>query len=128
MFGRANKVRLSNCFIYQEINLYYDVKLHKLYINIFCLPISYLCVLFIYLFSLGNGTDGRWDTTGCKFLSQTKEGVVSCQCTHLTNFALLLDVYQTVSNPLSLQVVTWIGCAISLVGLALTIFIFSYFR
>ena len=41
---------VSNCFIYQEVNLYYDVKLNKLYINRFCLPISYVCVLFIYLF------------------------------------------------------------------------------
>ena len=77
--------------------------------------------------SLGKD-ESKWDSSGCVFVNETVGGKVTCECTHLTNFALLLDVYQTGSNPLSLQIVTWIGCAISLAGLALTIIIFTWFR
>ena len=53
---------------------------------------------------------------------------VRCKCDHLTNFALLMDVSQTGVNPLELQVITWIGCGLSLAGLFLTLLTFAIFR
>ena len=32
-----------------------------------------------------------WSREGCKSLPGEKSGTVRCECTHLTNFALLLD-------------------------------------
>lgn len=66
------------------------------------------------------GFIGEWLQDGCWLISED-EGSIVCGCNHLTNFAILMDVSQTAHNPLSLQIITWIGCGISLVGLTLTI-------
>ena len=39
-----------------------------------------------------------WSREGCKTLSRKIAGTVRCECTHLTNFALLLDVYKSDTN------------------------------
>ena len=69
-----------------------------------------------------------WSRDGCKTLPGKFDGTVRCECTHLTNFALMLDVDQSGSNPLSLKIITWIGCGISLFGLVITILTYSVFR
>ena len=33
---------------------------------------------------------GGWDDNGCRFVSATASGQVTCQCNHLTNFACLV--------------------------------------
>ena len=69
-----------------------------------------------------------WETSGCWLVNQTTKGLVTCKCNHLTNFAILMDVYQTGNNPESLQIITNIGCAVSLIGLLITILIYSFFK
>ena len=69
-----------------------------------------------------------WSRDGCKTLPGKLDGTVRCECTHLTNSALMLDVDQSGSNPLSLKIITWIGCGISLVGLLITVITYSVFR
>jgi len=64
---------------------------------------------------------------GCKKKSETNDHVI-CQCDHLTSFAILLDVTQTQKNPLELQIITWIGCGISLAGLLLTLITYGLFE
>ena len=54
--------------------------------------------------------------------------LVHCECHHLTNFALLLDVSQTGNDPQFLSVLTWIGSALSLFGLAVVIITHSIIR
>ena len=71
-------------------------------------------------FSLGNNTYGDWVTTACQLLNETRD-TVTCQCNHLTNFAILLDVYQKGKNIADLTEVTWIGCIVSIISLVLTI-------
>ena len=39
-----------------------------------------------------------WSKKDCKTFSGKIAGTVKCECTHLTNFALLLDVYKTDAN------------------------------
>ncbi len=39
------------------------------------------------------GGRGNWTTNGCK-LESDKDGVVTCSCSHLTNFAVLLVSFE----------------------------------
>ena len=71
---------------------------------------------------------GDWSTEGCYMVQSENSAIKHCRCNHLTNFAIILDVSQSGYNPLSLRIVTWIGCYISLVGLILTIISFTVFR
>ena len=91
--------------------------------------ICFVCikeVLKIYLVTSVPGVAGSWSDEGCTVLkSQEYEGFTTCKCTHLTNFALLLDISQTRHMSQGLSVITWIGCGISIAGLALTIITYS---
>ena len=75
------------------------------------------------------GVFGTWSNEGCSVSDiQKYDSYLTCECDHLTNFALLLDVSQTRAKPLALSVVTWIGCGISMLGLVLTIITYSCFK
>ena len=53
-----------------------------------------------------------------------KNGMVLCKCNHMTNFAMLLDVSRkqsSTSETKTLNIVSYVGCAISLVSLIITI-------
>ncbi|XP_065680301.1 adhesion G-protein coupled receptor G2 isoform X1 [Hydra vulgaris] len=67
-----------------------------------------------------------WSAEGCNTTKSSTEEVF-CQCNHLTNFALILDTDQSGYNPLSLQIVSWIGCGISIAGLFFTILSYLIF-
>ena len=74
---------------------------------------------------------GAWSSEGCRRAKvQRYEGYVICECNHLTNFALLLDVSQKDSfvNTKELSIVTLIGCGMSLAGLGITVAVYWYFR
>ena len=54
-----------------------------------------------------------------------------CRCNHLTNFAILLDVSgkgTPKEAALALSIVTYIGCAISLLCLLITLVTFAVFK
>lgn len=71
------------------------------------------------------GLKGAWSNQGCqRSKEQNYEDYVTCECNHLTNFALLLDVSQTSVNTEAISVVTTIGCGMSLFGLALTVTVY----
>ena len=77
------------------------------------------------------GVTGAWSSEGCRRAKvQRYEGYVICECNHLTNFALLLDVSQkdTFVNTKELLIVTLIGCGMSLAGLGITVAVYWYFR
>ncbi|XP_065674617.1 adhesion G-protein coupled receptor G2 isoform X7 [Hydra vulgaris] len=67
-----------------------------------------------------NSSATCWSTEGCVKIEESCEAV-KCHCYHLTNFALILDVAQTKSNPFYLQVLTWVGTTLSLAALIFTI-------
>ncbi|OQV13748.1 Adhesion G protein-coupled receptor L3 [Hypsibius exemplaris] len=82
----------------------------------------------------GNGKDrqfgGQWSTRGCWVVSSDEARTV-CACSHLTNFAVLMDVTGTIAqsghdDPLTK--ITWIGCSVSIVCLMMTLIIFCSFR
>uniref|UniRef100_A0A087XJY7 Adhesion G protein-coupled receptor D2 n=1 Tax=Poecilia formosa TaxID=48698 RepID=A0A087XJY7_POEFO len=69
---------------------------------------------------------GWWNTRGCELVSK-HYGYTVCYCNHTTNFAVLLQVYETQTSPeneKALQVLTFIGCGVSLCGLLFTFILF----
>jgi len=71
-----------------------------------------------------------WSDEGCR-VETTNQTHTTCQCDHLTNFAVLMDVRATYLPPphqMALQIITYIGCIISVVCLLLAIVTFQLFR
>ncbi|XP_042637578.1 adhesion G-protein coupled receptor G7 [Orycteropus afer afer] len=74
---------------------------------------SYACVFW-------NLANSDWDTHGCQ-KKQGPDGFLYCSCNHTTNFAVLMSFKKNYKYPKSLDVLSTVGCALSMAGLALTI-------
>ncbi|XP_051176110.1 latrophilin Cirl-like isoform X3 [Leptopilina boulardi] len=75
-------------------------------------------------------TVNAWSNEGCNVLDTNTTHTV-CTCRHLTNFAILMDVHAvklTHDQDRALQIMTYIGCTISVVCLFLAILTFQLFR
>ncbi|KAJ8020260.1 Adhesion G-protein coupled receptor G6 [Holothuria leucospilota] len=82
-------------------------------------------------FQLNDGS-GDWSDEGCTFKGATNQSV-TCECNHLTNFAVLMDYMDEVEvMPVAYQnflnVVTIIGCSLSILGLSTTLVVFFTFK
>ena len=73
-----------------------------------------------------------WSEDGCyPVREKSSADRTSCQCFHLTNFAVLVDVYglaRSQEHKGTLNILTYIGCSISLASLIICITVFSTFR
>ncbi|XP_034936070.1 latrophilin Cirl-like isoform X1 [Chelonus insularis] len=81
------------------------------------------CVFWDYIMS-------AWSEEGCR-MSKTNDTHTVCECNHLTNFAVLMDVHAVkldIAHQVALQIITYIGCIISVVCLVLAIMTFQLFR
>ncbi|XP_048264306.1 latrophilin Cirl-like isoform X2 [Bombus affinis] len=81
------------------------------------------CVFWDYILS-------AWSEEGCE-IRKTNETHTVCECNHLTNFAVLMDVHAVrldIAHQVALQIITYIGCIISVVCLVLAILTFQLFR
>ncbi|CAB4025777.1 adhesion G- coupled receptor D1-like, partial [Paramuricea clavata] len=69
-------------------------------------------------------SDGVWSTEGCKLDSDlSNQNVSVCRCNHLTHFGVLMQVHthKLSSNDVkALKLISYIGCALSLIGAGLT--------
>ncbi|XP_040606583.1 LOW QUALITY PROTEIN: adhesion G-protein coupled receptor G7 [Mesocricetus auratus] len=74
---------------------------------------SYACVYW-------NFSTKDWDTHGCQ-KDENSAGFLGCRCNHTTNFAVLMTFKKDYQYPESLDILSNIGCALSIAGLALTI-------
>ncbi|KRX26270.1 Latrophilin-like protein 1, partial [Trichinella nelsoni] len=77
-----------------------------------------------------NGVIGEWSTQGCSLLHHNKSHIV-CRCNHLTSFAVLMDVHGVdvpAEDLTTLSIITYIGCAISVICLFATLISFFMFR
>ncbi|KAF6117260.1 adhesion G protein-coupled receptor G7 [Phyllostomus discolor] len=74
---------------------------------------SYACVFW-------NFSKKDWDTNGCHKDGRAGD-FVHCCCNHTTNFAVLMSFKKNYKYPESLDVLSIVGCALSISGLALTI-------
>ncbi|XP_050720068.1 adhesion G protein-coupled receptor L1-like isoform X3 [Eriocheir sinensis] len=75
-------------------------------------------------------TTSSWSEEGCRVLRYNTSHTI-CQCDHLTNFAVLMDIHATpMSYPhhLALSIITYVGCVISIVCLLLATIVFHAFR
>ncbi|XP_064384592.1 deleted in malignant brain tumors 1 protein-like isoform X4 [Halichondria panicea] len=72
-----------------------------------------------------NFTTGNWSTDGCSVLdSNITNGSISCQCNHLTNFAIIMNIQARLSPRKSdevLDAISYIGSVLSIIGLIITI-------
>ncbi|XP_065643879.1 adhesion G-protein coupled receptor G6 isoform X5 [Hydra vulgaris] len=117
--GVAASIVLSATVANQMIvNLKSPVLVKFKIINVINLTGKYDCYFW-------NFTLDYWSNVGCRFVSKYNY-TVTCECDHLTNFALIFDVSQdkkttikTIGNEAS-GWISLIGCAVSLVGLFLT--------
>ncbi|XP_030748603.1 latrophilin Cirl isoform X2 [Sitophilus oryzae] len=77
-------------------------------------------------------TTNSWSEEGCHVdTSESNFTHTVCFCDHLTNFAILMDVhdiYLPISHEIALQVITYIGCIVSIICLILAIVTFQLFR
>ncbi|XP_070409353.1 adhesion G-protein coupled receptor G4 isoform X3 [Nothobranchius furzeri] len=78
-----------------------------------------------------NGGGGGWSSDGCSVVNFTSDHT-TCNCDHLTSFAILLDLSrQGLTDPKQAQIltfITYIGCGISSIFLAVTIATHLLFR
>nr|XP_027798993.1 adhesion G-protein coupled receptor G7 [Marmota flaviventris] len=74
---------------------------------------AYACVYWNFLTK-------DWDTYGC-YKDKGTDGFLGCRCNHTTNFAVLMTFKKDYKYPESLDILSNIGCALSITGLALTI-------
>ncbi|XP_078620444.1 adhesion G-protein coupled receptor G7-like isoform X1 [Branchiostoma floridae x Branchiostoma japonicum] len=72
---------------------------------------------------------GAWSSEGCEYKGE-ENGVYTCEVYHLTNFAAFFDLHGSGFgvHETPLQVITIVGCAISIVGLVLTLLSFIITR
>nr|XP_018896103.1 PREDICTED: latrophilin Cirl-like isoform X3 [Bemisia tabaci] len=71
-----------------------------------------------------------WSDEGCH-VALTNNTHTVCQCNHLTHFAILMDVHTTdlmAPHQVALQIITYIGCIISILCLMLAVITFQIFR
>ncbi|GIY03303.1 hypothetical protein CEXT_441411 [Caerostris extrusa] len=61
-------------------------------------------------------TYGQWDESGCYRLSSNETHTV-CRCDHLTNFAVLMDIYDNIEEDEIQSILTYVCCGISSVAL-----------
>ena len=63
---------------------------------------------------------------------KNEAGRVKCHCDHMTNFAVLFSASgpkrHDERNAMALSIISYVGCAISLVGLTLTLMTYALFR
>lgn len=77
-----------------------------------------------------NKLGGEWSQEGCRVLFSDEESTI-CQCDHLTNFAVLMDVSGTKiskMHEMSLRAITYVGCTVSIFCLIVCFISFTIFR
>ncbi|XP_046853701.1 adhesion G-protein coupled receptor G2-like isoform X2 [Xenia sp. Carnegie-2017] len=70
----------------------------------------------------------NWSQEGCSFIRTLEDGRILCSCDHLTSFAMLMHIYPEKTHDLALSIVSYIGCALSLIRSILTIILVLMFR
>ncbi|XP_022088889.1 uncharacterized protein LOC110978300 isoform X3 [Acanthaster planci] len=84
-------------------------------------------------FELEDGV-GDWTTAGCELVEETYDRV-KCNCTHATNFAILVDVKGQVPDDedhapskKALDIISQVGCVLSIIALTITVVIYLTIR
>ncbi|XP_036373685.1 cadherin EGF LAG seven-pass G-type receptor 1-like [Megalops cyprinoides] len=85
-----------------------------------------VCVFWNHSIAIG-GTGG-WSSKGCELVSRNSTHI-SCQCNHMTSFAVLMDISKREhGDVLPLKIVTYTTVSASLVALLLTFILLAIIR
>uniref|UniRef100_A0A8C9VE66 Cadherin EGF LAG seven-pass G-type receptor 1 n=1 Tax=Scleropages formosus TaxID=113540 RepID=A0A8C9VE66_SCLFO len=85
-----------------------------------------ICVFWNHSITVG-GTGG-WSSKGCELISRNTTHI-SCQCNHMTSFAVLMDISKREHGEvLPLKIVTYAALSVSLVALLLTLILLLAIR
>ncbi|XP_046538023.1 adhesion G protein-coupled receptor E2-like [Equus quagga] len=82
-----------------------------------------LCVFWEH----SRSESGHWATTGCTMVG-TRDTSTTCQCTHLSSFAVLMAHYNVQREDPVLDVITYVGLSLSLLCLLLAALTFLLCR
>lgn len=88
----------------------------------------------VFLNMTSRDREHRWLQSGCvRSFSESNSSYTVCYCNHLTNFAVLLDVYgvQETIDELDSKILMYIsygGGTLSIVGCLLAVIVFEFFR
>ncbi|GBL78614.1 hypothetical protein AVEN_20057-1, partial [Araneus ventricosus] len=73
---------------------------------------------------LVDNEDGGWGTEGCEY-GGLKDGFYICRCRHLSIFAVILsEKYDSSAFNFRLGTSVYVGCAVSIIGLSLTVLLY----
>ena len=82
-----------------------------------------------------NAGTGGWGADGCSTVTSPETGSVTCQCTHMTNFAVLTRIKPLANSTnatgmgaadvLALDIITYVGIAVSVPALLLLVVVFA---
>ena len=71
-----------------------------------------------------NTTSMIWQTDGCSTDRQLSNSTsVTCTCEHLTMFTVFFSLTCAIPSK-ALEILSWIGCALSTIGLSITLIMF----
>ncbi|XP_032227733.2 adhesion G protein-coupled receptor L1 isoform X2 [Nematostella vectensis] len=90
---------------------------------------SFYCVYWQKNESLS--TNGAWSTYGIRLIDSHHGNTTLCHTNHLTSFAILMqtkNVKISSEDERALEIITYVGCSISLVCLAITIISMPFLR
>lgn len=77
------------------------------------------------------GEDPFWQTSGCRLVPSESDNVLTtCECDHLTIFAALMDPFDSSigeADKKALEIISIVGCTISLLAVLITIAVTLYF-
>ncbi|XP_066128153.1 adhesion G protein-coupled receptor E2-like isoform X2 [Saccopteryx bilineata] len=74
--------------------------------------------VFCVFWEHGQNGSGHWATKGCRTMD-TRDSSTTCQCTHLSSFAVLMAHYDVQEENPALVVITYVGLSLSLLCLLL---------
>ncbi|XP_071810522.1 uncharacterized protein [Asterias amurensis] len=77
-------------------------------------------------FKLNNGI-GDWSKEGCQLVSLSSRRT-ECKCNHLTSFAVLVDIHGQKQSSVALDIISKIGCGVSIIALLLTLVVYLAIR
>ncbi|XP_063783179.1 cadherin EGF LAG seven-pass G-type receptor 1 isoform X1 [Pseudophryne corroboree] len=85
-----------------------------------------VCVFWNH--SIISGSTGGWSSKGCDLISRNKSHV-TCQCNHMTSFAVLMDISKRENGEvLPLKIITYTSVSVSLVALLVTFILLMIIR
>lgn len=91
---------------------------------------NYVAVCVFWDFDKNEGSGG-WNRDGCSVTNSSTENETICSCSHLTSFAVLLDISQQgVTDRMQATILTfisYIGCGVSAIFLSVTLLTYLSF-